>query len=267
VVSSDGAVIDPSQTIDLVHGYFDAWNHMDVSSIVSFFARDGVYFDVPEDEEYRGSGLLGYISDFFEEEVERRYALAGEVLIGSRMVAFKYNAYEHRTSQAEPEPEPGAEFWLLLGDKVARVDDYYEFRSVANRTAGSRSRPSEEKYLKSGLNEAAVDHYRTRLLELMNEEKVYLQPDLNLPKLAGMVHCSVNHLSQVINAEFSMSFFEFLNQHRVADARQMLASDPKCHALDVALKVGFNSNSTFYSAFKKICHITPAEFRRQAHSL
>jgi AraC-like DNA-binding protein len=90
---------------------------------------------------------------------------------------------------------------------------------------------------------------------------------LSLPDLARMVRCSINHLSQVINAEFGTSFFEFLNQHRIADAREMLASDPKCHALDVALKVGFNSNSTFYSAFKKICKVTPAEFRRQAHGL
>ena len=197
--------------------------------------------------------------------VARRYALAGEVLIGSSMVAFKYNSYENGNTGAEPEPEPGAEFWLLLGDKVARVDDYYEFRSTEKNAAPrSRIRASKEKYLKSGLSEAAVDRYRTRLLELMNDEKVYLQSDLNLPKLAGMVNCSVNHLSQVINAEFSMSFFEYLNQHRVADARHMLANDPKCHALDVALKVGFNSNSTFYSAFKKICHVTPAEYRRQA---
>jgi AraC-like DNA-binding protein len=227
-----------------------------------------VYFDVPTDEEYRGSGLLGYLSNFLDGDTEKaRYDLAGEVLIGSSMVAFKYNTYD-LDGQSVAGPRPGAEFWLLRGDKVARVDDYYETRSaLVPETPGVRSPASAGKYVKSGLSEATTAQYRTRLVELMDEENVYLQPDLSLPQLAGMVRCSVNHLSQVINAEFGASFFEFLNQYRIADAKTILASDPKCHALDVALRVGFNSNSTFYSAFKKICHVTPAQFRRQAHGL
>jgi AraC-like DNA-binding protein len=264
MLSSNGGAIDPSQAMDLVHRYFDAWNHLDVASIASFFTKDGVYFDVPQDAEYRGSGLVGYLADYLAEDDERRYAIAGEVLIGARTVAFRYHSFDIRFGADDP--EPGAEFWVLLGDKVARVDDYYEVRPAGEFSTPSTKR-SAAKYLKSGLSKAAADRYRARLLELMDNDKVYLQPDLSLPQLAEMVNCSVNHLSQVINAEFSMSFFEFLNQRRIADARQMLAADSKCHALDVALKVGFNSNSTFYSAFKKICQVTPAEYRRRAHGL
>lgn len=262
---TDSATIGPSQATDIVHRYFDAWNHSDVPSIAGFFTRQGVYFDVPTDEEYQGSGLLGYLSNFLDAEAEKaRYDLAGEVLIGSGMVAFKYNSYD-LDGQSAAEPRPGAEFWVLRGDKVARVDDYYETRSAPGPATPRISRVSARKYVKSGLSEATIAQYRMRLVELMDEENVYLQPDLSLPQLAGMVRCSVNHLSQVINAEFGSSFFEYLNQHRIADAKLILSSDPKCHALDVALRVGFNSNSTFYSAFKKICHVTPAQFRRQAH--
>ena len=41
----------------------------------------------------------------------------------------------------------------------------------------------------------------------MEQEKVFLQAGLTLPKLARMVNCSVNHLSQAVNAGFGMSFF------------------------------------------------------------
>jgi len=257
--------IDPAQATDLVHRYFDAWNHMDVPSIAGFFAHNGVYFDVPADEEYRGKALTGYLSSYLAENDNRtHYDLAGEVLIGPSTVAFKYRAYD-ADGHHQAEPRAGAEFLVLLGDKVARLDDYYETRPVSDPVTAPP--PVGPKYVKSGLNEVTSEHYRNRLLKLMNEDNVYLQPDLSLPGLAGMVRCSVNHLSQVINVEFGSSFFEFLNQHRIADARKMLASDPKCHALDVALQVGFNSNSTFYSAFKKICKVTPAEYRRRAHGL
>ena len=53
----------------------------------------------------------------------------------------------------------------------------------------------------------------------MDHEKLYLEPDLTLPILAKRVDCSVNHLSQVVNAGFSMSFFDFLNSYRVQEAK------------------------------------------------
>ena len=256
------------RTTQFVESYFDAWNQMDVSSIAGFFARNGVYFDIPADEHYSGSELVGFLSEILaDDSAKARYDLAGEILVGAEAVAFRYNSYDLDAPAGRVDPRPGSEFWLLTGDKVARVDDYYEPRSSQGPVVAAADRSSAAKYLKSGLCEATADRYRGRLVELMDKDKVYLQPDLSLPELARMVRCSVNHLSQVINADFQTSFFEFLNQRRIADAMELLAGDPKCYALDVALKVGFNSNSTFYSAFKKVCNMTPAQFRRQAHGL
>ena len=85
-----------------------------------------------------------------------------------------------------------------------------------------------------------------------------------MPKLAGLVHCSVNHLSQAVNSGFGMNFFDFLNSYRIEEAKAMLKqNDPQAQAiLDVSFAVGFNSNSAFYAAFKKATGQTPAQFRR-----
>ena len=126
--------------------------------------------------------------------------------------------------------------------------------------AGNRS-----KYMKSGLNDAQLLEYKHRLEHIMSSEQIFLRSDLTLPKLASLVNCSVNHLSQVINAGFGMSFFDYINRHRIDHARHLLAqrSGPPDAILNIAFSVGFNSNSAFYAAFKKCVGMTPAQFRRE----
>ena len=98
----------------------------------------------------------------------------------------------------------------------------------------------------------------------MKSDQLYVHSDMTLPKLADAVGCSVNHLSQVINAGFGMSFFDYLNHFRIEHAKQLLVRpDGQSNAvLNVAFSVGFNSNSAFYAAFKKCVGQTPAQFRR-----
>ena len=98
---------------------------------------------------------------------------------------------------------------------------------------------------------------------VMRLEEAFLDPGLTLPRLAERVGCSVNHLSQVINAGYGVSFFDFLGRYRIGRAKRMLKeADDRAAVLKVAFSVGFNSNSAFYSAFKKRVGMTPAEFRR-----
>jgi AraC-like DNA-binding protein len=98
----------------------------------------------------------------------------------------------------------------------------------------------------------------------MSSQQVFLRSDLTLPKLAQTVGCSVNHLSQVINSGFNMSFFDYLNRYRIEHARELLSGCDSQHGaiLNIAFMVGFNSNSAFYAAFKKCVGQTPAQYRR-----
>jgi len=151
------------------------------------------------------------------------------------------------------------------------ITDYYDVPDVSRpHLARLVSRQAHEnKYAKSGLNEEQMLKYKTRLENIMVSDQLYLQPDVTLPKLAVVVGCSVNHLSQVINSGFDMSFFDFMNQHRVAHAQEMLSGlDGQTGAiLNIAFAVGFNSNSAFYAAFKKCVGQTPAQYRRTRNQI
>jgi AraC-like DNA-binding protein len=148
----------------------------------------------------------------------------------------------------------------LHGEHAVYIADYYKEPIQDSK----REEIQAEKYAKSGLNPQLLETYKRALNDLMILEHTYLNSDLTLPKLANLMHCSLNHLSQVINAGFGMSFFDYLNHHRIEAAKNLLSQHDSSRGaiLSVAFEVGFNSNSAFYAAFKKTCGQTPAQYRR-----
>ena len=60
------------------------------------------------------------------------------------------------------------------------------------------------------------------------------------------------------------SFAQFINEYRVGEAKRLLLSDAIMTMEVVAELSGYNSQSTFYTAFKQFTGTTPAKFRVQA---
>ncbi len=155
----------------------------------------------------------------------------------------------------------------LNGDAAIIITDYYDVRVMERSESPARLTVvdcAKRKYAKSGLNTAQLEEIKCRIESIMQSEKAFLRSDLTLPKLALIVDCSVNHLSQVINSGFGMSFFDYLNRHRIEYARKLLGDYGRHNGaiLNVAFAAGFNSNSAFYAAFRKCTGQTPAQYRR-----
>jgi AraC-like DNA-binding protein len=252
-----------------VEGYFDAWNDSDAKGVADHLATDGIYCDIPENSQRSHDELITNLTDFFATH-HHRYELLGEILSSDSTIAFQYAT---RPVDSQPSGESaiayrGSEFMTLNGDAAMTITDYYEMPGLpASELAGMSSRESPgHKYAKSGLNTDQLQEYKERLARIMHSQQAYLRSDLTLPKLAEEVRCSVNHLSQVINAGFGMSFFDYLNKYRIEHAREMLAELDERNGviLNIAFTVGFNSNSAFYAAFKKYVGETPAQYRRSA---
>ncbi|NID13026.1 helix-turn-helix domain-containing protein [Fibrivirga algicola] len=100
------------------------------------------------------------------------------------------------------------------------------------------------------------------LLDFMNSEKPYLEPDLALPDLARRMHTNPVLLSQVINAGAGKNFNDFVNEYRVDEFKRQVRDPANAHLsfLGLALDCGFNSKATFNRAFKKFTGTSPKEF-------
>jgi AraC-like DNA-binding protein len=76
---------------------------------------------------------------------------------------------------------------------------------------------------------------------------------------------SKHQISQVINAEFEVIIYEFINNYRVNEFKKLSMDPGNNHLflLGIAFESGFNSKATFNHVFKKKEGITPSEFLKQ----
>ena len=249
---------------EFVDSYLDAWNKQDAAGVAGHLCPDGRYVDIPRERHLTGESLIDHLVEYFSSE-DYRYEVIGDVLSNGNTIAFQYRVVPV-TGAPDKQGWSGAEFIELEGDTAKQISDYYR---VPGAESNKDLKPGSRRYAKSGLSEEAMTTLLDALKLAMEERKTFLDPELSLPRLADELSCSVNHLSQAINAGHNLSFFDYINRYRVAEAARMLRQkDCQFPAiLDVALSVGFNSTSTFYTAFKKATGQTPAKYRRVQQAL
>lgn len=121
-----------------------------------------------------------------------------------------------------------------------------------------------QKYENSNLKEEQKAKYLERLESKMKAEKYFQEPELTIQQLSEQINIPTNYLSQVINEKLHCNFLDFINQHRVEAAKELLINPNFKHYSIIAIgyEGGFNSKSTFYTAFKKFTNTTPGEFRK-----
>lgn len=125
--------------------------------------------------------------------------------------------------------------------------------------------PAEQfrKYGKSGLSEVRLDRIANKIEALMSEQKLYLEPDLSLWDLAGRIGVTTHYASQALNEKIGERFFDYVNGWRIRDAAERLRTTDAT-ILIIAYDVGFNSRSSFYTAFKRELGVTPSQYRASA---
>lgn len=124
-----------------------------------------------------------------------------------------------------------------------------------------RKEAERVRYARSRLKGVDVDGAVAKLKSILEREKAYLDPDLSLNVLAERLGLTPHQLSEIINDRLGKSFFAFVDGYRIEHARRALEEDPDRKVVDIAFEAGFNTQSAFYSAFKKQVGMSPSEYR------
>lgn len=113
-------------------------------------------------------------------------------------------------------------------------------------------------------NEKHDKAFRSIEKVLINEKK-FLDPLMSMERLAEEVTMSTSHLSKLINNYSGQNFSDYINELRINQAKILLTDKDfsKYTIISIGLECGFNSKSTFYTAFKKFTKQTPSHYRDQ----
>jgi AraC-like DNA-binding protein len=143
---------------------------------------------------------------------------------------------------------------------------YMQMRRPAHLQSVEEDQPPAKKYEGSTLTPERSERYLNKLLCLMEQEKPFTDGDLTIQKLAERLGIPAHHLSQTINERLGQTFSDFINSHRVEEAKRKLVDPARKHysVLAIAEEVGFNSKSSFNVVFKKHVNMTPSEYRKAA---
>ena len=262
---------------DIADRYMDAWNRQDAEGIRACFTRDGYYIDSIHEREVIGDEIIAYAENSFEKYPDMHYEIINRTASGGSNLAVQWVMTGSNVEAMFGLPVSnrdvsltGLDFLTLYRGRIRTCISYYDVssmgRGVDRKALIGRGTQNFNKYERARLSDDTVAQIRGRLMELVEREEVYADPDMSLTRLAAALEISPTYLSQVVNRAFGLNFRDYINSLRVQHAQSLLRDPARADepVIQIGLSVGFNSPSVFYSAFRKFTGMTPLNWRTGA---
>jgi len=101
------------------------------------------------------------------------------------------------------------------------------------------------------------------LKKAMEQDRLWLDPALNVGTLAR--HCGLppKTLSMILNQHLDTTFNSLVNEYRIAAFKDKVSQNRELTIAGLAYDCGFNSLPTFQRAFKSYTGITPSEYQKR----
>jgi AraC-like DNA-binding protein len=116
------------------------------------------------------------------------------------------------------------------------------------------------------VDDETMEMSKRKLANLLEGEKLFLDPDLGLPELAHRAGMTTHEVSYILNSGFGENFYQFVNRFRVEEAKILLRSEKHRHlnVLGIAYESGFRSKTTFNTTFKRMTGQSPSAYMQSA---
>lgn len=110
-----------------------------------------------------------------------------------------------------------------------------------------------------------IEYYQKNIHQLLNEQKLYLDEDLNLQSLSNQIGVTDKKLSYFINQILKTTFYDLINNYRINAVKEKLINPNHNHLTIIAIAndCGFRSKTTFLRIFKKETDMLPSEYKKR----
>ncbi len=119
----------------------------------------------------------------------------------------------------------------------------------------------KEKYKNKEMNQETLDLIGQKL-SIIIERELFLNPDFSLEEAAKELKVTKHLLSQYVNEIVGKSFSTLIKEYRIEKAKKLLETNKNYTIESLGYDSGFNSKSTFFTAFRKTTGLTPSEYQK-----
>ena len=114
----------------------------------------------------------------------------------------------------------------------------------------------------SSREEREQDLYK-RILEVMENDKPWINEHFRLNDMVGMVYSNRQAVSNAVNRRSHMNCCRVVNGYRVEYAKELVRKDPRLTVGDVSMMCGFHNEVSFSMAFQLAENMTPNDWIRK----
>ncbi len=131
--------------------------------------------------------------------------------------------------------------------------------TLVHSTVAEEDAPAQQEQMSiSESDEISED--RQKLDQWMRTTKAYLNPDLQLSDLRQALPLNRTYISRLLNNELQCTFFQFVNEYRIEEAKRLMEQNPQMKIQDVAQQSGFSSRPVFTQSFLRATGMTPSKW-------
>jgi AraC-like DNA-binding protein len=101
-----------------------------------------------------------------------------------------------------------------------------------------------------------------RLLDLFENDKIYIDSNLNIMDVVERIGTNRSYISTIINQQYNQNFCSFVNGFRVAELENVYAANPSISNEHLAEKCGFGSFNSMKRAIVSITGQSVQEWKK-----
>lgn len=156
-----------------------------------------------------------------------------------------------------------------IADKFGILDNYITSGLISALLVYSLIHTNKQLSINIGSKEIFPElHTESKIVEkiihCMEVEKLFLNPRLNIERMAEHINLPYREVSALINKHFHVNFNEYVNFYRINEAKRLLSDAQLLNVPinEIYAQAGFNSKSAFHRFFSRLVGVSPTEFRK-----
>lgn len=128
-----------------------------------------------------------------------------------------------------------------------------------------RQLQAEANVLLGRIRQAYAEHQALHEPDAVHRIKKYIiehsHEDISLEAISRMAGLSPFYISKLFKEHFGVNYIDFLTECRIEKAKKLMA-DPTLSMKAIALEVGYRDPNYFSKVFRKMCNVSPTEYRK-----